>query len=109
MRIPILHKTNSNGDLHCNDGPAMISSNSSVYYYVNGKQHRVDGPATIDSQGNMFWMFYDQQHREDGPAAILNDGTVGYYLHDICYSKDEFIEAKKHRENVRKLLTSAWV
>ena len=109
MNSPVIYKTNDKNQLHCEDGPAMIQADGSAYYYVNGALHREDGPAIINSNGNVFWLINGQPHRADGPSSILSDGTVSYHLYGISYTKEEFEDAKAHRQNVRKLLTSAWV
>jgi len=44
-----------NGELHREDGPAIIYANGIKKWYLNGKLHRVDGPAFICPDGSHYW------------------------------------------------------
>lgn len=55
---PILEKRNANGELHCEDGPALIHEDKNGLtkcWYVDGKLHRRDGPALEFSDGYKEW------------------------------------------------------
>jgi hypothetical protein len=69
-----------NGQLHREDGPAVIYPNGSYHWYRNGALHREDGPAVILPNGNQYWYRNDMYHRDDGPALIYQDGTQKWYL-----------------------------
>jgi hypothetical protein len=99
------------GQLHREDGPAIIYSNGTVMYYRHGKLHREDGPAIIYSNGDQ-WYYRDgklyredgpavfgpsgwqmhyrdgQLHREDGPAIIYSNGNQYYYRDGLIHRKD---------------------
>jgi hypothetical protein len=47
----------------------------------NGELHRDDGPAVICTDGTKKWYRNDKLHREDGPAVICTDGTLYWYRH----------------------------
>ena len=39
--------TNSQGQLHNEEGPAVISANGTQAWYIHGNNHREEGPAMI--------------------------------------------------------------
>jgi hypothetical protein len=62
-------------------------------HYVNGKLHRDDGPALIHTDGSKFWYKHDNWHRVDGPAVEYTDGGKLWYLNDkrlLVKSQEEF-------------------
>lgn len=71
---------NSNGDLHREDGPAVIKTNGIKEWWVNGERHREDGPAFEDFHGNYFWYQNRELHRTDGPAVEWEDGDKAWFL-----------------------------
>jgi len=73
---------NELGELHREDGPALIYADGKEVWYINGKLHREDGPAVIYTDGTKEWYFHGEQHREDGPAVTWADGSKSWYLHD---------------------------
>jgi len=77
-----------NGEIHREDGPAIIFSNFRLDYYLNGKLHRTDGPAIIFSYGRLDYYLNGKLHREDGPAKIYSDGTLEYYLNGKYIKKE---------------------
>jgi hypothetical protein len=44
-----------NGNLHREDGPAIIRPDGSEWWYLNGKLHREDGPTIIHPDGTEYW------------------------------------------------------
>lgn len=46
---------NIDGELHNDDGPAIIHSDGAISYYVNGICHRIDGPAIIRIDASVEW------------------------------------------------------
>ncbi len=77
------------GELHRDDGPAWTWSDGSQYWYRHGNLHRDDGPAVIEADGTQEWYLHDQLHREDGPAVINPDGTQEWYWYDEKVTKEE--------------------
>lgn len=74
----------TDGLFHRVDGPAYISSSSSVWYQ-NGKMHRVDGPALSNASAD-YWYLNGKLHR-DGDAAILwKNGDKDWYQNGINYN-----------------------
>jgi hypothetical protein len=72
------------------NGPVRIelirintTSDGSRYWYLNGELHRDDGPAIMLPDGTQFWFLNDQLHRTDGPAVVLPNGERYWYLNGI--------------------------
>ena len=82
--------TNDKGQYHREDGPAIIWSNGSKFWYINGNLHREDGPAIIYSDGQHHWFINGFRHREDGPAVLFSDGSGYFYLNDTFYTKNTY-------------------
>jgi hypothetical protein len=71
---------NAEGELHREDGPAVILSSGSKIWYRHGKYHREDGPAAEWYNGETWWCREGRLHREDGPAFIGADGSKSWWL-----------------------------
>ena len=72
--------TNSSGQLHREDGPAIEYHNGNKHWYINGLRHRTDGPACEDSDGSKVWYINGQLHRTDGPAYEDSNGDKEWWL-----------------------------
>ena len=46
---------NSAGELHRDDGSAVVYADETRQWYQNDKLHRTDGPAVVGSNGQKFW------------------------------------------------------
>ncbi len=53
---------NEEGDLHREDGPAVIYNYGSKFWYLNGKRHREDGPASIFKNGVKYWYINGEEY-----------------------------------------------
>jgi hypothetical protein len=91
--------TNSEGQRHRLDGPAVLYPNGCEYWYQFGHLHRDDGPAVIIPNRKVFWYQYGQRHREDGPAVIYNNRYSEYYIKSVKYSKDSWLEYLRDGES----------
>ncbi len=49
-------------------------------WFLNGNLHREDGPAVIWATGTQEWWLNGKRHREDGPAYIGANGTQEWFL-----------------------------
>ena len=78
---------NEAGDLHREDGPAVIYPHGRREWWRNGRRHRDDGPAIECCDGTKAWYRNGQLHRENGPAIEHLTGTKSWWL-----------EGKKQRE-----------
>ncbi len=79
---------NEYGELHRDDGPAVIWADGTQFWYQHGRLHRDDGPAVIWVDGTQFWYQHDQLHREDGPTVIGLTGTQFWYQHGELHRDD---------------------
>lgn len=80
---------NGNGELHRDDGPALITPNGTQHWYRNGELHRDDGPAVVYPDGSRDWYRNGRRHRDDGPALIYPDGRKHWYIDGTrIYSTD---------------------
>jgi hypothetical protein len=57
-----------------------INSAGTEHWYINGELHREDGPAVIFPDGRGFWYLNGKLHREDGPAITFSTGTEYWFL-----------------------------
>jgi hypothetical protein len=71
---------NAEGELHREDGPAVILASGSQIWYRHGKYHRDGGPAAEWYNGEKWWCREGRLHREDGPAFIGADGSKSWWL-----------------------------
>lgn len=85
----VIRYFNHLGDLHREDGPAIIWPSGVQEWYINGCLHRLDGPAAIynDSQ---YWYQHDVLHRLDGPAVEAFDTSYRmWFIRGQKYSEQE--------------------
>ena len=75
-----LYWRNEKGQLHREDGPALITSRGDCHWYINGELHRKDGPALDRTNGNKEWYINGKLHREDGPAVEYTDGEKEWWV-----------------------------
>jgi hypothetical protein len=71
-------------------------SNRIEYQNDNGELHREDGPAVIWNNGSKSWYLNGKRHREDGPAIELSNGYKSWYLNDKQYTKEKWEEEVKN-------------
>ena len=79
---------NINGDLHREDGLAIIWKDGTQYWYKNDNRHREDGPAIIYPDGDKRWYIHGKRHREDGPAVIFPDGSQQWFINGNLHRGD---------------------
>ncbi len=51
---------NENNQLHNEDGPALILSSGSKFWFINNKRHRIDGPAVEYYNGAKSYYYQDE-------------------------------------------------
>ena len=64
--------TCSNGDMHWRN--------------VRGQLHREDGPAIICANGDKRWYMKDLRHRGDGPAIEYANGHIEWWYKNIFFT-----------------------
>ena len=70
---------NEAGELHRDNGPALVRGDGTREYYQYHELHREDGPAIEHQDGTREYYQYGKLHREDGPAIERADGYKAYY------------------------------
>ena len=58
------------GQLHREEGPAIIWADGSMEWWQNGQRHCIGGPAVEWGDGTREWYQNGVRHREDGPAYV---------------------------------------
>jgi hypothetical protein len=76
--------------VHKENGPAVISREGSVHWYLNGNLHREDGPAIVQFDGTRRWYINGKPHRTDGPAIIWQNGIKNWYLNGKQYTEKQY-------------------
>ena len=92
------HYYNSAGELHRDDGPAVVFADDTKQWYQNDKLHRTDGPAIEYANGTKQWYQNGLLHRIDGPAVEWADGNEFWYINGCLMSEAEFKLAVKNYE-----------
>ena len=67
---------NESGQLHCDTGPAFISADGDIHYFINGERSRLDGP-----------------------AVIYHDGEESFYIDGVHYEPEEYQEKLELMKN----------
>ena len=60
------------------------------YYTHSGQLHREDGPAVILKTGSKFWFQNGELHREDGPAVTWTSGNMEWWINGVQYTESEY-------------------
>jgi len=80
----------------------MGTSKENIYkeWLKNGQLHREDGPAVIYKNGDKMWCYNGKLHREDGPSVEWEDGTIKYwyYYGQLAGDKKQFYDEKWRKE-----------
>ena len=86
-----------------------------VWKNENGELHREDGPAIIFPDGIQHWFINGNFHREDGPAVIYPDGRQYWYIngYDITnkiktWAKDRDINLDNLTEMDKMIISLEW-
>lgn len=91
-----------NGKLHRLDGPAVVQSDGSEFWFHNGSLHRLDGPAVVQSDGTTAWKRHGKFHRLDGPAIEWANGSMTWIINGKYYSEDAFNKEIWNRNPTRR-------
>jgi hypothetical protein len=90
-----MHWKNEVGEYHRLDGPALITSDHSIWYR-NGFVHREGGPACIFVSGSESWVQNGHHHCLEGPARRFKSG-MPHGIDEITW----FVRGVKIDEMVR--------
>ena len=91
---------NAAGQLHREDGPAVVYATGTKEWWLNGQLHRDAGPAVIWNDGSKEWYQNGQRHRIDGPAVVLANGDKLWYLEGVQYPKAQHLAKVKNADKV---------
>ena len=81
---------NAAGQLHREEGPAIVYNDGTEKWYQNGKLHRDAGPAIEYASGVKEWRINGQRHRDAGPAVIWANGRKEWYYKGVRYEKSDY-------------------
>ena len=84
---------NAAGQMHRDNGPAVLTAFETKIWMQNGLKHRTDGPAVIRAGGGKEWWQNGLLHRTDGPAAEWAGGRKDWYINGVELTEDEFNQA----------------
>jgi len=84
-----MYYINELGQIHRTDGPAAISDDGSLEWWVDGRLHRTDGPAIEYADGHKEWRVNGQRHRTDGPAVIRAEGREEWWVNNQLLTEFE--------------------
>ena len=59
------------GQIHREDGPAIIARDGSREWFFRGRHHREGGPAVEHANGMQVWYRHGEVFREEGPAIVF--------------------------------------
>ena len=84
---------NAAGQLHREDGPAIVLANGNKEWYRNGLRHRDVGPAVERANGYKEWWHYGLLHRTGGPAIEYTTGDRRWFLNGDEYTAHDYRDA----------------
>lgn len=76
------------GEIHREDGPAVIFPGVAAWWVQHNVIHRTDGPAVVFDDGTEVWCQNGLLHREGGPAIITAQGNMGWWIEGRPYRQD---------------------
>jgi hypothetical protein len=87
-----------------------IAEDGTHYWWLNGNIHKEDGPAVVYTDGCMMWYVHGETHRTDGPAIEWEDGENNWYLDNIHYDTfGKWLAANNYISDQEKvMLTLLW-
>ena len=86
---------NNAGQIHRDNGPAVLTAFETKIWMQNGLKHRTDGPAVVWSEGTKQWYQNGYRHRTDGPAIEHADGRKEWYINGEYLSETAFNQRVK--------------
>ena len=74
-------KRNELGELHSDDGPAIITPpGTEIWYHIDKDPNN---ESSFIAENSAIWAICGKYHRDDGPAIIHGDGGKEYWLHGV--------------------------
>ena len=87
---------NDQGQIHNEDGPAIISPGKFEQWYINGLPHRNGAPAKCGPKGHESWYQHGVLHRANGPALTWPKGDRHWYFHGERLISNDVVTPGKH-------------
>jgi hypothetical protein len=81
---------NAEGQLHNENGPAIVFVDGYKAYWINGKLHNPNGPAVVYPNGGKAYLINGERHNPNGPAIVRPNGSKAYYINDKKLTEVEF-------------------
>jgi len=81
---------NADGQLHHQNGPAIIHADGRKEHWINGELHNENGPAVVWENGHKEHWLNGKRHNANGPAVVFADGDKYHYINDKKLTKAEF-------------------
>ena len=81
---------NSAGQLHCEEGPAIVYPYGRHEWYRNGLRHRDAGPAIETAYGHREWWQNGKLHCGNGPAIERYNGHTDWWLNGTPYTEQAY-------------------
>ena len=86
----------------------VLPNGIKIWSNEEGQLHRDDGPAMIWPDGTKLWYQNDKRHRTDDPAVILSDGSEEWFLNDKQYSFTEWADKLNLDQKTRLEMVMKW-
>jgi hypothetical protein len=74
------------------DNPRIDTHGNKWWHDSAGQVHRDNGPAIIWADGGRDWYQHSRQHRDDGPAVEWSDGDKEWCLNGKYLSFEEWLD-----------------
>lgn len=84
-------------------GICQVTKSGTILHFKNGKRHNENGPAVILSDESEFWYINDLCHREDGAACEYEGGGKHWCYKDKIYGYDNDFTNETWVEKVAEL------
>ena len=84
-------------------GVCKVTIIGNIYHVKNGEIHNENGPAVIYSDGSKRWYINNLEHREDGPSAEHSNGQKDWLYKNTCYGENEDFTIETWIEKVEQL------
>ena len=81
---------NADGQLHNQNGPALVHTDGYKAHYINGQLHNENGPAVVFADGDKEYYINDKRHNPNGPAIVYPNRDKYYYINGEELTEAEF-------------------
>ena len=82
-----------------------VNEHGTTVRRMNGELHCDDGPAIEWADGSKFWCKKGIYHREDGPAIEMANGKKEYWLNGLCKTDNPLVWMIMQYQNKSEIKT----